>query len=435
MRSRTEPARRALEGWLRFASLASLAALAWLLVSGGFALPGAATVRDEALEGAGGALAAWTSAPRAGTLELVLRAVPPRPARDWLAALRRGGVGVRWRGDSLTPLAVEAEAAMDPGGGLRVLVAAPGGARVVLADTLGVQGSVAAAGGGAAFAIGAAARGLRAGAPGASASLAAPDSPARRRVVVLGRAGWETKFVTRALEERGWAVDSRACVAPGVDVTQGGPFPLDTARHAAVVALDSLGDAEARSVVSFVRDGGGLVLAARAAVGGLRAPAAGGIGRRVRPAAVLPGEAAPRRGLGLLPVEPLRPGAVVLERRDGMVAAAARRWGAGRVVQVGYVDTWRWRMGGEGDAVEAHRGWWASVVAAAAYRPHVAAPAPRDAADPAPYATLVAALGGPSAASEASRVPSRLRLVPLLALFCLAALGAELASRRLRGAP
>ena len=41
-------------------------------------------------------------------------------------------------------------------------------------------------------------------------------------VVIIGRAGWEAKFVAAALEERGWSVRLRVSVAPGIVVTGSG---------------------------------------------------------------------------------------------------------------------------------------------------------------------------------------------------------------------
>ncbi|HEY0970737.1 MAG TPA: hypothetical protein VGE02_07165, partial [Gemmatimonadales bacterium] len=143
----------------------------------------------------------------------------------------------------------------------------------------------------------------------------------------------------------------------------------------------------------------------------------------------------PRRGLPLRPVA-VRADAVPLETRGGSVAVAARRVGAGRVVQLGYDETWRWRMAGAEGAPAAHRAWWSGLVAAAAY-----APRGSDAAavlDDAPVARLIAALGAPSAeladgATEGRGAVERgapAWIFPLVAIILLA----EWASRRLRGA-
>src|SRR5690606_41870804 len=86
-----------------------------------------------------------------------------------------------------------------------------------------------------------------------------------------------------------------------------------------------------------------------------------------------------------------------LARRGDDAAAAAWRVGEGKVIQVGYLDTWRWRLAGAGDDTMAElRAWWAAMVSSGAYAPrfpiHVAA-----APEPTPLASHVAALGPPSA--------------------------------------
>ncbi len=121
-----------------------------------------------------------------------------------------------------------------------------------------------------------------------------------------------------------------------------------------------------------------------------------------------------------------------LESRDGRVIAAARRAGTGRVVQLGYDDTWRWRLGGAGDAPAAHRAFWSSVVSSAAYR--AATPiAAGQGGDAAPLASLYHDLGAPT-----PPVAATFHVTPGLRWWMFAALAAllltEWASRRLRGA-
>jgi hypothetical protein len=114
---------------------------------------------------------------------------------------------------------------------------------------------------------------------------------------------------------------------------------------------------------------------------------------------------------------------------------AGRRVEAGRVVQLGYDETWRWRLGGGAQAVDAHRAWWSALVSSVAHRAVVALSRdPRD--DDAPLARLVDALGVPSASAGSTATGARWVPSPAL-LFALvgALLLAELASRRLRGAP
>jgi hypothetical protein len=125
---------------------------------------------------------------------------------------------------------------------------------------------------------------------------------------------------------------------------------------------------------------------------------------------------------------------VPLESRDGRVIAAARRAGAGRVVQLGYDETWRWRLAGTGDAPAAHRDYWSAVVSAASYRATkpIESAAAR-AGDAAPLASLYADLGAPSAPHAAPlHIGAGVRwwMFALLALLLLA----EWGSRRLRGA-
>jgi len=247
-----------------------------------------------------------------------------------------------------------------------------------------------------------------------------------------------------ALEEDGWVVDARLAVAPRVAVGQGRQAPLDTSAYSAVVALDRTAAPYAARIARFVRQGGGVVLAAPAArLAGLAGLASGGVGRE-RPGvagALLAAE--PRRGLALSPVVRLTDEAVPLERQGDAVAAAARRVGAGRVVQLGYGETWRWRMLGAGDAPAAHRAWWSRVVGSAAYAPtvpRISVDARGDAArrdtapDAAPYAHAVAALGRPLAAAPAVPVATAREVPWWLLLLIAAALLTEWASRRFRGA-
>jgi hypothetical protein len=117
------------------------------------------------------------------------------------------------------------------------------------------------------------------------------------------------------------------------------------------------------------------------------------------------------------------------------VAAAARRVDAGRVIQLGYDETWRWRLAGGPQALDAHRTWWGALVSGVAYR--AAAPVAGEAPDEdAPLARLVDALG-PSSAPAGAATPNTPWLPSPVVLFTLVSvlLLAELASRRLRGAP
>lgn len=421
----------------RAAALAALAGLVWVAWAPARGQP-RVVVRGEALAGE---LPRWTSAPRADTLALRL-AAPPAPLwRDWLAALRREGTAVTWSG-GFPLVAMERVASAEPGGGAAVLVAAPSGARVRLADTLGTIDSATAGAGGASFAVGPLAGALTArvsvqGGATAAARASGGGPPATRFVSVLARAGWEAKFAAAALEARGWRVDARFVVAPGLAVTQGRPWPLDTARHAAVVVLDSLGPAEAEAVAAYVRRGGGLVVSARAAVAmpavEALAPARRAAKHRATALAFAPND--PRAALTFDRLIP-GPRGVVIEREAGDVAVAAARAHAGRVVETGYDDTWRWRFEGGDAAVAAHAAWWSRLVGLAAYQPERGGGRPAAARlgdDAAPVASLVFAAGPAAGAVALAAAPVSRGVAPWLFAVLIAALLLEWALRRVRG--
>jgi hypothetical protein len=134
---------------------------------------------------------------------------------------------------------------------------------------------------------------------------------------------------------------------------------------------------------------------------------------------------------GFYPVSSLKQDAVTLERRGDGIAVAARRVGAGRVVQMGYDDSWRWRMAGAPGSENAHREWWSRLVSAVAYAP--SAPSTTRVTDEsAPLARLVDAIGParPTAAGVTDRAPVDRRILIALMMILLLA---EWASRRLRG--
>jgi hypothetical protein len=105
------------------------------------------------------------------------------------------------------------------------------------------------------------------------------------------------------------------------------------------------------------------------------------------------------------------------------------------VVQLGYEDTWRWRMAGAEGSVEAHRRWWAGLVGAVAYRATIRGVAPVSPHD-APLARTIARLGpaDPSRPSPPASRPDRGSLSWLLFGLAVASLVAEWGSRRWRGA-
>jgi hypothetical protein len=313
------------------------------------------------------ALSDWT----APSVRLVLDSTPSPVDRDWLGAMRRSGVSVAWswRRTPPTALAVAAAPLPDPAGATRVAVAAPGGTPVALADRLGPIDTGRAASGGVTVVMPTALGSIAAS--GARATVA--DSLILRPLLVLGTASWETKFVVRSLEERGWKVDARLTLAPNRAVLQGSGAALDTAHYAAVLALDSGARSEAVSLRRYAEMGGGVIVAGSAA------------------------------------------------RFVGTLANAVR---------VSDDTTWRLRM----DSVNGparHRDLWAGLVASVAYAPRVRIDTPVD-DDPAPVATTIAQLGPPAQREGREQGwPGPWVWFGVVA----AALLVDWASRRLRGAP
>jgi hypothetical protein len=467
-----------------------IAALAWCLVR-------ALTHRADAAEGARSdtlrsALARWSTVSAPGAVRVSLDRPPPGLQREWLAALASAGTDIHWSGDSLLPTAVAVAPLADPAGSLEAGIAAPAGRTVVLGDATGVLDSARVEGHGVRFRLASARGGIEGRVGVVGADNAPRDSLQLRRLLVVGQAGWEMKFVVAALAERGWAVDAHFVVSPKSDVVQGGlravatapamqpqsepadqkpglggamgrvfrpdmpgaaggapPVPvarvappapgkralsaIDTSRYSAVLAIDSSASRYAALIDRYVRQGGGLVLwsgAARAAP--LAQLAAGrGFGELVEGSEEWPADARSRIALDLLPISGLRDDAVVLERRDPSVVSAARRIEAGRTVTLGYVDTWRWRMAGVGEAPEAHRTWLAGLVAGVAYSPRgelaVAG------LDPAPLASLISLLGRPAAPGGSPIGGAADPSIWWVFGFICGALLLEWASRRVRG--
>ena len=426
MPSRAEWSGRA-EPVLRAASFALIAFALWRLVAGP-PRAGTVRVRSSALSHD---LPAIESA-RRSALHVDIDA-PPTPAeRDALAALARDGEHVTWGGAALPALAVVAERAREPGGLVRVAVASP--ADVGLSDGIAALDSIRAAGAmhGATVSVGAPSGQLSAQSGAARAPVGVAPAAALHPVLVLGRAGWEAKFTVAALEEEGWKVDERLFVAPGADVTQGAAPAIDTAHYSAVIALDTvLGPAGPR-IAGFVRAGGGLVLlgdaANAASVRGI-APARAGTKRAAVSHAF--DVADPVNAMPVYPLESLRGDAVRLSSRGSSVTSAARREGAGRVLQAGFGETWRWRMEGGSDAAAAHRAWWSRMVGSVAAVPLPASDASTS-AEGAPLARLIDALGPATNVAPAESASRTLPawLLPVMLLLLLM----EWGSRRMRGA-
>jgi hypothetical protein len=256
-------------------------------------------------------------------------------------------------------------------------------------------------------------------------------------VLVLGTAGWEARYVIAALEESGWSVDARLTIGPALVVRRGSPVPIDTARYAAVIALDSAASGDTRRLAAYARSGGGIILSGvAAALGALRDVAPGRPGVRIRPAVLSFTAGEPRRALGFVSMSGVREDALVLEARDGRPVVAARRAALGRVLQIGYDETWRWRMQGGDAGPESHRRWWSAAVAATARRTAAVRESSGSVAGAgAPRAAISAALGPASAAPDLdSRSAPRHGPDPWLLIAGSLLLLAEWTSRRLRGA-
>lgn len=410
----------------------ALGLLLWLFLD---ALRGAAAGPAESLgvRALPAALPRWSTVAVPQRVHLTLDGDLGPAAIDWLVALTRAGTPVHWDAGRATPIAAVAEPMVDPGGGTRVRTGADARATVTLTDRYGPLDSVTAGSTGATFLARSGPAWISASTGMLAARAAVADSLLLGRVLLLGQVGWESKFVTAALEERGWKVDARLGLSPKGNIVQGLTLKLDTSRYAVVIVLDSVTTDNVAGVPAFVRSGGGAILTAAAT----RAPGLRGLAT-ARSAAAIPAVepfdttgSDPRRSLGLVPIADL-PGQVVLERRSGGTALAARRIERGRLLIVGYLDTWRWRMSGGGDAAEAHRTWWADLVGAVAYAGRIPRAQTAASVDEAPLAHLVDRLGPASPASA----PAAARRISHSVIFGLLAglLVLGWASRRLRGA-
>lgn len=374
---------------------------------------------------------------------LAVHTVPDTRVRGLLHAAQLAGVNVQWREASgtLLPVALSSSPVPDPNGGMIVRAAAPNGAAFTLADSLGWLDSAFVETEGVQWSIAGLPRALTAG------DVRAHEPPTLRlgRLRLFSAPGWEARFVMRVLEESGWDVDAEFSIAPRVRVSAGTPAALDTSRYSAVIALDSTAWNSAAAIARFVQSGGGLVLfgsAARSsAFAAVRISAAGA----AQPG--IPGAlqtSTPREGLALRSIAAGGSDVTVLERstRPGApVALAAHRVGAGRVLQVGWEQTWEWRMLGVDGAEQAHRDWWRSLVQRVAFGAEEATaewwePLPGAAA---PLADWVARLGPPSVEETAPGTDTSAMAQPappppwLFAIGVLALL-TEWWSRRLRGA-
>lgn len=434
MRLPAESGRPGVRRWLEgVAHALALGLLAWLLADS-LRAPGPGPAESVRTADLAASLRRWSTVAPPSRIHLTIEGAPTPAAIDWLAALARSGAPASWGAGDATPVAAVADPVADPAGGTRIRAAARAGEVITLADAFGALDSVSAGRTGTTFLARSGPQWVSGRAGVLTASTAVTDSLVLGRILVLGAVGWESKFVAAALEERGWRVDARLALSPRGNVVQGAAQPIDTARYSAVVVLDSSAPGNLAAIAPYLRSGGGVILTAAAT----RAPGLRGLGAS-SPAATIPAvdpfdttAAQPRRSLGLVPVAVL-PEQVVVERRGGQVAIAARRIERGRLLIVGYQDTWRWRMAGGGDAVEAHRAWWADLVSAVAHVGRVPRPPSAGGVDEAPYAHLVERFGPATVGDAVTATASRFSKPALFAILAgLLVLG--WASRRLRGA-
>jgi hypothetical protein len=364
------------------------------------------------------------------SVDLTTDAMPSRTERDALTALRRNGVAVRWNG-APPPLALEATRAREPEARARLHVAGGGAQLITLVDSAGLLDSVRAGAGATVDAVSIVGA-VRAEQGKFVASASAPNQETRRAVLVLGRADWETKFVMQALTEAGWVVRARIPTAPDVDVRDDALLPLDTARYDVVVALDSSSADMVPAIARFVAQGGGLIAVGSALEVdqlGRLAPARAGERRAGR--ILLGDDSVTTHDLPLRPLSLARSDAITLQREQAGVTLAARRAGLGRVLAIGYDESWRWRMLGGSTGLAAHRQWWSSAAGSVAPDRESSTRATGDAA---PLAALISALGPSSAAGTTSGQRSRDSMPIILLIVASACLLAEIASRRFRGA-
>lgn len=421
---------RAIAEWCLRGALVGLLALALLR---SFDPPGATAVaRSTTVRDLPRALDEATRSARVVTLSLDVDSMPGSVARDWLAALRRAGVAVQWHG---TPpsLAVQAERGREPDGRVRVTVVADGGRAIALTDSAGALDSLRVTPRGATLDAPAVVGAVRAARGRFVARAMVPPARAPRAVLVLGRAGWESKFVATALQESGWTVRARLPAAPGVAITDAGLLPIDTARYAVVIALDSSAADLGPAIARFVEQGGGMILAGAAPMlPAVRALTPALVGARLPGRLLLDGDTVTRADLPHRALESIRPDAIRLESTTSPPLAVVRRAGLGRVVVIGYDETWRWRMLGGTGGVGAHRAWWSRMAGIVAPEPaDTLAPAGADAA---PLAALHSALGAPSAEPLPVHTAPDDRWHYLMLIAIVALLLGETASRRFRGA-
>ncbi|MEP6778254.1 MAG: hypothetical protein ABJC26_00085 [Gemmatimonadaceae bacterium] len=377
--------------------------------------------------------------------------VPSDTVRSLMSAANAIGIPVSWTDSTKNAaMAIEATALIDPKGGVALRASAPAGAALAFRDSVGLIDSVHVRSGGGAITVGRVSGSVMVTANAARAQTDAPAPVTIRRILLIGAPGWESKFTMAALEERGWGVDARYSLGRNVSVTQGDPTVPDTARYAAVVALDSTALPQVAAIKRYVQSGGGLLLAGAAATlreFGELLPGKAGAEQAGIPGAL--GTDAPQQAFSWRPLAP-DSNALVIARSsrarsgDRNATIVARRYGAGRVVEVAYSDVWQWRMAGPDGSVDAHRQWWGALIAMVAYAPEIERANVESAVNDvdnlpgnaAPYADMLARFGKSVAVPPPllSNAAQGKFWETLLLCVALVALLMEWASRRLRGA-
>ncbi len=433
------PVRTAIEWVLRVIGLVALVFLIWqaihLLNEKISGRAEGETVRES--------LVRWSTQETPHDIHAVLDSIPSPELRDWLASFPATQTAMSWEGVSLKPSAVSVEPIADPRKAVRVWVAAPNEGQVAVSDSMGLIDSVAITSGGAVLNLHHLDGPVTATIDGTAATAALRDSLKVKPVLILGIASWEGKFIMASLEEHGWKVDARFQVSPkgkGV-VVQGPAEPrIDTANYGTVIVLDSSAAKYAGALANFARNQGGGVI-----VTGYAAPlnAFQGImpGNATMPS-ILSEEIAARDSsfarsvLKIAKITGLHSSAIPIEKRKDDVTVAAWVLGKGKVMQVGYLDTWKWRLGGiEQDPNAEYTLWWSRMVSGVTYAPRYDVQVVNE-VEPTPMASLVGILGKPETKeAKAAGILNDPRLLPFLFGLVMAAFLLEWASRRLRGRP
>ncbi len=259
-------------------------------------------------------------AERVSVVHVQLAGTPSALLRDSLAALSRAGRPVSWSGH-FAPLAVMAEPVREPG--RRWRIAAVGSGALLVRDSLGLIDSLEAA---AALTL-EPTRGAAQVVQGSTIAAAAPlEIAPPRRALVLGRVGWEPRFIITALEEAGWGVDARLVLGRERSVSQGDVSPRIERHDVVIVADSAMANSNAPALARFVRAGGGLILTGEAAgARALRALTGARVVRNEDPETRSFEGHDPTHALPLVALGDIARDAILIADREGTPAIVARR--------------------------------------------------------------------------------------------------------------